>query len=107
MSLSGAIASDIAQAAVLGGEDAAESKLLSRLLPRTHLGEQVKTTVYVDLAVDVVQVGLDRRQRDKQLTGNIRIALALDHFQDDLPLPVGDAVFCEEGFRNGVCPQWG
>ena len=79
-------------------------------MPGPHPGEQVVTTVHPDFLIDIVQVGLDRRQGNEQLAGNIRIALALDHLEDDLPLPVGDAVSLDKGFGQGVHrerSEWG
>ena len=77
------------------------------LLAGSHPGEQVIAAVHLELAVDIVQVGLDRPQRDEQLAGDVRIAFPLGHFQDDLALPVGDAIFCEERLREGIHPQRG
>ena len=72
------------------------------LLPRPHPGQQIIAAVHVQLAVDVVQVGLDGSQRDEQLAGDIGIAFSLDHLQDDLALSFGDVVFCQEGLRQGI-----
>src|SRR5215207_6275346 len=80
------------------------------LLTRPHPGKQVVTAVYPNFLIDIMQMGLDGCQRDEQLAGDIGITLALDHFQDNLPLAVGDAVSGKKGFRQGVCrerSEWG
>ncbi len=69
-----------------------EMSLVLRLPVGADPGKQIVTTVDADLLIDVVQVGFDRRQRDEQLARDVRIAFALDDFENDFTLPVGDPV---------------
>ena len=77
-----------------------------RLLTRAHPCEQVVTAVHAQFLVDVVQVGLDRRQRDEQFAGDIRVALPLHDLEDQFPLAFSDTIFGEEFRGDFIAPQW-
>ena len=49
-----------------------------------------------------MQVGLDRRDREKELPGNVSVALPLEHLEYDLALPPGDTVLAQEGLEELV-----
>ncbi len=84
------------------GHSPCKSPAIHILLAGPHPGEQVIAAVDPDFRINVMQVGFDGRDRNKQLTGDIRVAFPLDNFEYDLTLPPGDTVFRQESLENPV-----
>ena len=72
------------------------------LLAGAHPVKQVIAAPDADPGVDVVKVGLDGRDRTKQLASDVRVAFPLDNLEYDLALLLGDTVFRQERLENSV-----
>ena len=82
-------------------------RLDQSLFARPNPGEQVVTADDADFLIDIMQVGFDRCQRDKQLARDIRIAFPLDDFLDNFTFTIGDPISRKEFFGKIITNQRG